>query len=62
MLPAGAGVSLREVSVVSPLTLLLLGGSLQVQHEGGTVLLDAWLQVRGAGSNSSADQTPQASR
>jgi hypothetical protein len=40
-------VFLREVSVASPLALLLLGGSaFTVQHEAGTVLLDGWLQIR----------------
>jgi hypothetical protein len=40
-------VFLREVSVASPLALLLLGGSaFTVQHEAGTVLLDSWLQIR----------------
>jgi hypothetical protein len=51
--PAAAALSavlqvfLREVSVASPLALLLLGGSaFTVQHETGTVLLDGWLQIR----------------
>lgn len=40
-------VFLREVSVASPLALLLLGGNnCIIQHEAGTVLVDGWLQLR----------------
>lgn len=42
----GVQVFLREVSCVSPLALMLLGGSLQVQHEAGLALVDGWIQVR----------------
>lgn len=37
---------LREATVVSPLTLLLGAGSLEVQHEAGLALLDCWLALR----------------
>jgi ATP-dependent RNA helicase DHX29 len=39
-------VFLREVTVVSPLALMLAGSSLCVQHEAGSVLVDGWLQLR----------------
>jgi len=45
-LPLPAQVFLREASAVSPLSLMLLGSSLQVLHEAGAVLVDGWLQLR----------------
>lgn len=39
---------LRECSVVSPLVLLLFGGSLTVQHAEGLTTVDGWLRVRAA--------------
>lgn len=39
-------VFLREASCVSPLSLMLLSSSLQVQHEAGCVLVDGWLTLR----------------
>jgi len=36
---------LRQVSVVGPMALLLFGGRMEVHHDGGYVLLDAWLKV-----------------
>ena len=37
---------LRDVSIVSPMSLLLFGGSLSVVHEEGYVLVDNWLRIR----------------
>ena len=37
---------LREVSVVTPMALLLFGGKIEVHHSAGYVLLDGWLKVR----------------
>lgn len=45
-LPPPDQVFLREASAVSPLSLMLLGSSLQVLHEAGAVLVDGWLQLR----------------
>ena len=39
---------LRDCSVVSPLMLLLFGGSLEVLHADGLSLVDGWLRVRAA--------------
>lgn len=39
---------LRECSVVSPLVLLLFGGTLQIQYAEGFTLVDGWLRVRTA--------------
>jgi hypothetical protein len=38
-------VFVRECSVVSPLALLLFGGTLAVQHEQGTILLNGWCHI-----------------
>ncbi|CAD7698206.1 unnamed protein product [Ostreobium quekettii] len=38
-------VVLRECTVVSPLALLLFGGSLSVAHTDGLVAIDGWLSV-----------------
>jgi hypothetical protein len=37
---------LRDVTVVSPMALLLFGGRIEVHHSAGYVLLDGWLKVR----------------
>ncbi len=39
---------LRDTTVTSPMALLLSGGSLEVRHEEGYVLLDGWIRVRAA--------------
>lgn len=39
---------MRECTVVSPLVLLLFGGSLQVHHGEGLTTVDGWLRVRTA--------------
>lgn len=39
---------IRECSIVSPLSLLLFGGSLEVRHADGITLVDGWLRVRTA--------------
>lgn len=36
---------LRDVSVVSPMALLLFGGDIKVHHDAGYMLLDGWLKV-----------------
>ena len=39
---------LRDCTVVSPMTLLLFGGELDVKHEEGLVFIDGWIRVRAA--------------
>lgn len=38
-------VFLRDTTVVSPYTILLFGGPINVQHQTGTVTIDGWLEV-----------------
>ncbi|KAG0492302.1 hypothetical protein HPP92_005700 [Vanilla planifolia] len=38
-------VFLRDISIVSPYSLLLFGGSIQVQHQTGLVIIDNWLKL-----------------
>jgi hypothetical protein len=37
---------LRDVTVVSPTALLLFGGALTVEHDGGYVSVDGWIRIR----------------
>eukprot|EP00878_Enallax_costatus_P045525 GHUV01054928.1.p1 GENE.GHUV01054928.1~~GHUV01054928.1.p1 ORF type:complete len:151 (+),score=44.95 GHUV01054928.1:617-1069(+) len=39
-------VFLREVSVASPLSLILFSNTLKVQHDSGIVVLGDWLQIK----------------
>ncbi|GAX74754.1 hypothetical protein CEUSTIGMA_g2201.t1 [Chlamydomonas eustigma] len=39
-------IFLRDVTPVSPMALLLFGGSLQVMHTEGVVLVDGWVRVQ----------------
>ncbi|XP_021743071.1 DExH-box ATP-dependent RNA helicase DExH7, chloroplastic [Chenopodium quinoa] len=38
-------VFLRDTTIISPYSLLLFGGSIQVQHQLGLVTVDGWLKV-----------------
>ncbi|CAH9121887.1 unnamed protein product [Cuscuta epithymum] len=41
-------VFLRDTTIISPYSILLFGGSISVQHQGGTITVDGWLKVRAA--------------
>ncbi|VFQ59026.1 unnamed protein product [Cuscuta campestris] len=41
-------VFLRDTTIVSPYSILLFGGSINVQHQGGIITIDGWLKVRAA--------------
>ncbi|XP_022922708.1 DExH-box ATP-dependent RNA helicase DExH7, chloroplastic [Cucurbita moschata] len=38
-------VFIRDTSVVSPYSILLFGGSINVQHQSGIVIIDGWLKL-----------------
>ncbi|KAK7348503.1 hypothetical protein VNO80_23061 [Phaseolus coccineus] len=38
-------VFLRDTSVISPYSILLFGGSINVQHQTGQVIIDGWLKL-----------------
>ncbi|KAF7842782.1 DExH-box ATP-dependent RNA helicase DExH7, chloroplastic isoform X1 [Senna tora] len=38
-------VFLRDTSVISPYSILLFGGSINVQHQTGLVIIDGWLKL-----------------
>ncbi|KAK3028247.1 hypothetical protein RJ639_037581 [Escallonia herrerae] len=38
-------VFLRDTTIVSPYSILLFGGSIDVQHQTGVVLIDHWLKL-----------------
>ncbi|KAF1887143.1 hypothetical protein Lal_00040740 [Lupinus albus] len=38
-------VFLRDTSVISPYSILLFGGSINVQHQSGLIIIDGWLKL-----------------
>ncbi|KAE8650533.1 DExH-box ATP-dependent RNA helicase DExH7, chloroplastic isoform X2 [Cucumis sativus] len=38
-------VFIRDTSVVSPYSILLFGGSINIQHQSGIVIIDGWLKL-----------------
>ncbi|KAJ4966079.1 hypothetical protein NE237_017928 [Protea cynaroides] len=38
-------VFLRDTSIVSPYSILLFGGSINIQHQSGLVVIDGWLKL-----------------
>ena len=43
-------VFLRDTTPVTPFTLLLFGGAIQVQHSTGAVTVDKWIQFSASGN------------
>nr|GMD82980.1 DExH-box ATP-dependent RNA helicase DExH7, chloroplastic isoform X1 [Ipomoea batatas]GMD91673.1 DExH-box ATP-dependent RNA helicase DExH7, chloroplastic isoform X1 [Ipomoea batatas] len=41
-------VFLRDTTVISPYSILLFGGSINVQHQSGIITIDGWLKIRAA--------------
>lgn len=39
---------MRDCTVVAPMALLLLGGSLDILHQSGYVQIDGWLKIKAA--------------
>ncbi|KMZ65249.1 hypothetical protein ZOSMA_32G00330 [Zostera marina] len=38
-------IFLRDITIVSPYSILLFGGSISVQHQAGIVTIDGWLKI-----------------
>ncbi|OMO75195.1 hypothetical protein CCACVL1_16292 [Corchorus capsularis] len=38
-------VFLRDTTIISPFSLLLFGGSINIQHQSGLVLIDGWMKL-----------------